>query len=337
MFLHDNALNTQAFPSLAAIQSRGRRHHRRPAPRRRRRRRVHDLGRHREHPVRGQGGPRAGPRGARHHRAGDGACRPAPTPRSTRPPTTSASRVHKVPVRDDWRADVDAMAAVVNDEHRARRRQRAAVPAGRDRPDPRAGRARRRRSAPTSTPTRAWAASSSRSWRSSARTCRRGTSGSRASPRSRADLHKLGYAPKGASVLLHRTKELRRYQTFVFDDWLGGFYASPACRAPGPALPMATAWAMLHHLGIEGYLRLTAASRSTPASGWSTASGPSTGLAVLGEPEAQLVAIGHRAGLRGRARRVRGRRRAARAAAGTTTARSRPTRCTPPSAPATPR
>ena len=32
-----------------------------------------------------------------------------------------------------------------------------------------------------------------------------------------ADIHKLGYAPKGVSVVLHRTKELRRYQTFVFD------------------------------------------------------------------------------------------------------------------------
>ncbi|MDG2260918.1 MAG: aminotransferase class V-fold PLP-dependent enzyme, partial [Actinomycetota bacterium] len=30
-----------------------------------------------------------------------------------------------------------------------------------------------------------------------------------------ADVHKLGYSPKGASVILHRTKELRRYQTFV--------------------------------------------------------------------------------------------------------------------------
>ena len=67
-----------------------------------------------------------------------------------------------------------------------------------------------------------------------------------------ADLHKLGYAPKGASVILHRTKELRRYQTFVFDDWLGGFYASPAMQGSRPGLPMATAWAVMHALGIEG-------------------------------------------------------------------------------------
>ena len=41
-----------------------------------------------------------------------------------------------------------------------------------------------------------------------------------------ADIHKLGYAPKGVSVILHDTKESRKYQTFVFDDWLGGFYCA---------------------------------------------------------------------------------------------------------------
>lgn len=50
-----------------------------------------------------------------------------------------------------------------------------------------------------------------------------------------ADIHKLGYAPKGASVILHRTKELRKYQTFTFDGWLGGFYASPNMQGTGLA------------------------------------------------------------------------------------------------------
>jgi glutamate/tyrosine decarboxylase-like PLP-dependent enzyme len=104
-----------------------------------------------------------------------------------------------------------------------------------------------------------------------------------------ADIHKLGYAPKGASVLLHRNKDLRRYQTFVFDDWLGGFYASPGMQGSRPALPMATAWAVMHFLGIDGYRALTktaidaarrivAAVRALP------------GLCVLGEPQAQLFA-----------------------------------------------
>jgi sphinganine-1-phosphate aldolase len=72
-----------------------------------------------------------------------------------------------------------------------------------------------------------------------------------------ADIHKLGYAPKGVSVILHRTKELRRYQTFVFDDWLGGFYASPNLQGTRSGLPMACAWAVMSHLGIDGYVELT--------------------------------------------------------------------------------
>ncbi len=72
-----------------------------------------------------------------------------------------------------------------------------------------------------------------------------------------ADVHKLGYAPKGVSVILHRTKELRRYQTFVFDDWLGGFYASPNLQGSRPGFPMAAAWAVMQTLGIEGYVELT--------------------------------------------------------------------------------
>lgn len=105
-----------------------------------------------------------------------------------------------------------------------------------------------------------------------------------------ADLHKLGYAPKGASVILHRTKELRSYQTFVFDGWLGGFYASPALQGTRPALPMATAWATLHHIGVEGYKRLT---RDVVDARERIESGirDTEGLTVLGAPEAHLLAI----------------------------------------------
>ena len=105
-----------------------------------------------------------------------------------------------------------------------------------------------------------------------------------------ADVHKLGYAPKGASVLVHRSEELRSHHVFVFDDWLGGFYASSGMAGSKPAGPIAAAWAVLHYLGEAGYLRLTEITldasrrlvdgvRAVP------------GLAVLGEPEAQCVAI----------------------------------------------
>jgi glutamate/tyrosine decarboxylase-like PLP-dependent enzyme len=105
-----------------------------------------------------------------------------------------------------------------------------------------------------------------------------------------ADLHKLGYAPKGVSVILHRDKALRQYQTFVFDDWLGGFYASPSMQGSRAGLPMACAWAVMRHLGSEGYERLTALAieaRERMVAGVRAI----PGLAVLGEPEAHLVAI----------------------------------------------
>ena len=72
-----------------------------------------------------------------------------------------------------------------------------------------------------------------------------------------ADIHKLGYAPKGVSVILHNSKHSRSYQTFVFDDWLGGFYASPNMQGTRSGLPMACAWAVMQHLGIDGYVELT--------------------------------------------------------------------------------
>jgi glutamate/tyrosine decarboxylase-like PLP-dependent enzyme len=105
-----------------------------------------------------------------------------------------------------------------------------------------------------------------------------------------ADIHKLGYAPKGVSVILHRSKELRRYQTFVFDGWLGGFYASPNLQGTRSGLPMATAWAVMQHLGIEGYTELT---RTTLANADAMRAGIAAidGVRVLGDGTYHLVAM----------------------------------------------
>jgi glutamate/tyrosine decarboxylase-like PLP-dependent enzyme len=69
-----------------------------------------------------------------------------------------------------------------------------------------------------------------------------------------ADLHKYGYAAKGASVVLHRTGALRRHQFFTYGGWNGGLYASPSFCGTRPGGAIAAAWAVLHHLGEEGYL-----------------------------------------------------------------------------------
>lgn len=77
------------------------------------------------------------------------------------------------------------------------------------------------------------------------------------------DLHKYGYTSKGAGVLLHRNKFLRADQTFITDNWLGGTYGSSGILGTKSGGPIAAAWAVLHHLGDDGYERLTLAARAT--------------------------------------------------------------------------
>ena len=105
-----------------------------------------------------------------------------------------------------------------------------------------------------------------------------------------ADIHKLGYAPKGVSVLLHASRELRRHQTFVFDDWLGGLYATPNLQGTRAGLPMAAAWAVVSHLGTDGYRRLV---RGTLGAADRLRDGVRAidGLVLRGDPAHQILAI----------------------------------------------
>jgi sphinganine-1-phosphate aldolase len=105
-----------------------------------------------------------------------------------------------------------------------------------------------------------------------------------------ADVHKLGYAPKGVSVILHRTKELRRYQTWVFDAWLGGLYGSPNLQGTRSGLPMAAAWAVMQHLGVDGYVELTDRALTT-ANRMRAAIAATDGIRVLGDGRFHLVAL----------------------------------------------
>jgi glutamate/tyrosine decarboxylase-like PLP-dependent enzyme len=105
-----------------------------------------------------------------------------------------------------------------------------------------------------------------------------------------ADVHKLGYAPKGVSVIVHRTKQLRAFQTFVFDGWLGGLYASPNLQGTRSGSPMAAAWAVMQHLGVDGYVELTRGALAT-ADRMRAAVAAVDGLRVLGDGGLHLVTI----------------------------------------------
>jgi glutamate/tyrosine decarboxylase-like PLP-dependent enzyme len=71
-----------------------------------------------------------------------------------------------------------------------------------------------------------------------------------------ADVHKYGYAAKGASLLLYRDMDYLKHQFFVSTDWPGGIYASPSMPGTRPGGPIAAAWAAMQAMGEEGYLGL---------------------------------------------------------------------------------
>jgi sphinganine-1-phosphate aldolase len=105
-----------------------------------------------------------------------------------------------------------------------------------------------------------------------------------------ADLHKYAYAAKPASLILYRTAALRRYQMFVSTDWPGGIYPSAGMAGSRPGGPVAAAWALLHFLGEAGYLNIAAATmRATKTIQDGIRSIP--GLKVLSDPEMSVLAI----------------------------------------------
>lgn len=71
------------------------------------------------------------------------------------------------------------------------------------------------------------------------------------------DTHKYGYALKGTSVVLFRTKELRHAMYFCYADWTGGMYTTPTIAGSRSGGMIAQTWASLMTLGEEGYLQHT--------------------------------------------------------------------------------
>jgi sphinganine-1-phosphate aldolase len=105
-----------------------------------------------------------------------------------------------------------------------------------------------------------------------------------------ADVHKYGYAAKGASVVLYRDMSYLRHQFFVATDWPGGIYASPSMPGTRPGGTIAAAWASMNALGESGYMhhaRRTLGAKKKLIAGVEAI----PGLTVLGEPQSSIVAF----------------------------------------------
>jgi sphinganine-1-phosphate aldolase len=105
-----------------------------------------------------------------------------------------------------------------------------------------------------------------------------------------ADLHKYGYAVKGASVSLFRTRDLRDHVVWEFDEWLGGRYGSATMLGSRSGAPIAAAWAVLHCLGERGYTQLAVTAKQA-AERLVAGIESIPGLVVLGKPDATLLAF----------------------------------------------
>jgi glutamate/tyrosine decarboxylase-like PLP-dependent enzyme len=105
-----------------------------------------------------------------------------------------------------------------------------------------------------------------------------------------ADIHKYGYAAKGASVVLYRSRALRRHQWMAYGDWPGGLYGSPSMTGTRPGGAIAAAWAVMRYLGESGYLELARVTMETTKR---LADGVRAvpGLRILGQPDASVFAF----------------------------------------------
>ena len=108
-----------------------------------------------------------------------------------------------------------------------------------------------------------------------------------------ADIHKYGFASKGASTITYRNLDLLKHQMFVYQDWPGGVFASPALLGTRPGGAYAAAWAAMQYFGKTGYRdlaqrtilafdRLKAGIAAMPE------------LRVFGDPKGPLLGYGSR-------------------------------------------
>ncbi len=104
------------------------------------------------------------------------------------------------------------------------------------------------------------------------------------------DLHKYGFAPKGASVVLYRGRERHRAQYFATASWPGYPVVNPTVLGSRSATAMAAAWAVTRTLGRAGYGELVARTAGATAAITAAVSGIE-GLAVYGSPDAALLAL----------------------------------------------
>lgn len=105
-----------------------------------------------------------------------------------------------------------------------------------------------------------------------------------------ADLHKYGYAAKGASTVMYRTADHHKAQGYHFDDWPSGHMYTPTMAGTRPGGAIAAAWAVMTYLGVSGYCEK--AQRIIDTRKRLTTEVSNLGFEVFGNPQLSLMTFG---------------------------------------------
>lgn len=104
------------------------------------------------------------------------------------------------------------------------------------------------------------------------------------------DLHKYAFAAKGASVVLYRDKDLRKYQMYACSNWMGYTVINTTVQSTKSAGPIAGAWAALTYIGDSGYLEFARQVRDATAKIVSMVDAHPD-LRMLGRPHMNLLSF----------------------------------------------
>jgi len=109
------------------------------------------------------------------------------------------------------------------------------------------------------------------------------------------DAHKYGYAPKGTSIILYKNRKLRRKQFFIHTEWMGGIFASTTFMGTKSGGPVAGCWAIMNHLGKEGYREIAKEVMKTTDRIRTGIAGFDS-LEIVGEPDMSILAFTSKTG-----------------------------------------
>ena len=104
------------------------------------------------------------------------------------------------------------------------------------------------------------------------------------------DLHKYAYTPKGVSILLHASADLRRGHLFASARWPGYTMLNTTVQSTKSGGPLAAAWAVVNHIGPDGYAALARTARRATLDLAGAVDGI-PGISLAAQPDSTLLAL----------------------------------------------